>query len=233
MARRREQDPGALTRRYQLNIAFLAAIGVVAALAPVLDPGVTYADLGLTSPTTPEFPWMVGYAMAIAVAVTVRLRVDRRRARRGARVRGERLRRRLAALHPATARERWYAAGLAVTAGVAEEVAFRGLLIAVAVGLFHLSVVWAATTALVVFAWAHLYQGVLGALNAAMLGGVLTYLYLLSGTIWVAIAVHVLWDLAVLLLVPRLLAVPPDSPASAAVATTDPVAVTPAVPSVG
>lgn len=206
LGRLRDQMPGLLARRYVLGAALTLAACGVAVLVPVVDPGVSYVDLGLTSPATPGLFLCVGYLVLVGVGLAVRVSRDVRRSRDGGPVRAERLLRRMAPLKPSTARERWLAAGLALAAGVGEEVVFRGLFVAAGVGLLHLSIVYAAGATAVVFGLVHLYQGVRGAVNATVLGVLFTVVYLWSGTLWVPIVVHQLWDLVALLLMPRLMA---------------------------
>lgn len=105
------------------------------------------------------------------------------------------------ALIPRTAGERRAFLGLAVTAGVCEEVLYRGVLLAVAVALLPaLGPVRLVLVAALVFGLAHLYQGPVGMLTALVLGGGLAILYLGSGSLLLPVLYHVLIDLRVLLL---------------------------------
>ena len=105
-------------------------------------------------------------------------------------------------LLPRTPGERWLAAGVAITAGITEEVIFRGLLIAAGIEVYRLPVVVAAVISLVLFAAVHGYQGTRGILSAASLGLIFTVLYLMSGSILPGIIVHAVQNLVALLLVP-------------------------------
>ena len=97
---------------------------------------------------------------------------------------------------------RW-AAAVAVTAGIAEELVFRGLFLALGIGLFGLSPLSRPrSSSRVVFGLAHVYQGARGVLLAAVLGGVLAALALHTESLLPAILLHVLIDLRSLLLMP-------------------------------
>ncbi len=97
-----------------------------------------------------------------------------------------------------------YGAGLAVTAGVVEELLFRLALPALLFGITGNAVV-AFTVAAVLFGLLHLYQGPLGMLLAAVLGLVFTLSYVLSGSILLPILLHALVDLRSLVLIPVVL----------------------------
>jgi membrane protease YdiL (CAAX protease family) len=105
---------------------------------------------------------------------------------------------------PRTPAERGWFTVLAVTAGITEEVIWRGLLLALLVATIPGLPMYAQALALsVAFGWAHLYQGVRGMLGTAILGGVLTALYLTTGSLLLPVIVHVLIDLAAMLQTPR------------------------------
>lgn len=103
---------------------------------------------------------------------------------------------RISALLPRTNRERGAFALLSVTAGVVEELCYRGFLLAF--------VAWAwpgapegalvATTG-AAFGAAHLYQGAGGMLGTGVLGAALAWLTLSTGSLYPAIVLHALVDL--------------------------------------
>jgi membrane protease YdiL (CAAX protease family) len=108
---------------------------------------------------------------------------------------------------PAVARERderLPATLLALSAGVSEELFFRltlPLLFALVFGQGALGL----ALSLAAFAALHRHQGVLGMIAVTLVGAWLTYLYLLTGALWVAILLHVLIDLHALVLRPWLM----------------------------
>jgi membrane protease YdiL (CAAX protease family) len=110
----------------------------------------------------------------------------------------------VSALLPRTAAERRAFVAVALTAGIAEEIVFRGFL------LVYLTEVFPPTTlgtAMVVssllFGLAHSYQGVLGVALTALAGYWLAGLFVVTGSLLLPIVVHALVDLRLLLVVPR------------------------------
>lgn len=99
----------------------------------------------------------------------------------------------LAGLLPKSAAERLAFVGLSVTAGICEEVVFRGFLIP-AIGTAVGSLVVAAVIAAAVFGLVHAYQGFPGALRAATLGALLSVVLLATGSIVPAILAHAAID---------------------------------------
>ncbi|MGF1464037.1 MAG: CPBP family intramembrane glutamic endopeptidase [Maricaulaceae bacterium] len=93
------------------------------------------------------------------------------------------------AVLPTTSREQRAMLGLGVTAGVTEEILFRGFLIW---ALAQVMPVWiAAGLSWAAFTAAHLYQGKQGLIQVAVVGAVLTGLYVASGSLWPLIALHI------------------------------------------
>lgn len=105
---------------------------------------------------------------------------------------------------PYTASERGWFAVLAITAGITEEVVWRGVLLAILLVFLPGLPMFAYVLVLaVVFGWAHLYQGGRGMLGAGIMGGVLAAMYLATGSLLLPIVVHALIDLAAMLQAPR------------------------------
>jgi membrane protease YdiL (CAAX protease family) len=100
------------------------------------------------------------------------------------------------ALLPRSGRERLYCVALAVTAGICEELAFRGALLHLGERLLPGAGLMApAIGAVAVFGLAHLYQGVRGVLLTGVAGGVLMVIFLATGSLLPGIALHILIDL--------------------------------------
>lgn len=117
----------------------------------------------------------------------------------------------LTQLLPVTRKERGVFALLSVAAGVAEELAYRGYVIPVLSPL--LGVGAAALLSTAVFGVVHAYQGVLGIVRTAFMGGILAWGFLASGSLLPAIFAHTLIDVvAGIVLGERLLVRSPDSP---------------------
>lgn len=110
----------------------------------------------------------------------------------------------IGALLPRARGELPYGAGLALSAGVFEELLFRLALPALLYGITGSALVSIAVS-IVLFGLLHLYQGPAGVIATTILGALLTALYLVTGTILAPIALHVLLDLRSLVLIPALL----------------------------
>lgn len=99
-------------------------------------------------------------------------------------------------LLPQSRREIAMFAGVSVTAGICEEVLYRGFLFAYLQaapwGLDPLTTLLASSA---MFGIAHLGQGVKGVLLTGMIGVFLGYLYIATGSLLVPIVVHILIDL--------------------------------------
>lgn len=100
---------------------------------------------------------------------------------------------------PATCRERRWYAFLAITAGICEEIVFRGFL------LHYLHVLpWKLdlTVALLIssfmFGLQHLYQGIGGAVSTVLVGALLALFFLLTRNLLFPIALHAIMDLRLL-----------------------------------
>lgn len=137
---------------------------------------------------------MIGILFGLVLVITVSLRqmrggVDDRQA--------QALKKRVAGgerMMPHSSEElRWFSL-LSITAGICEELIYRGFYVwyLQAVGLPLLP---AAAVACVIFGFAHLYQGLRGVAMTTIVGGFLTGVYLLSGSLYVGMIIHALMDL--------------------------------------
>ncbi|QBI52808.1 CPBP family intramembrane glutamic endopeptidase [Streptomonospora litoralis] len=201
LRRRRDSDPGALARFYRLamgvHLAWVAAVVVILLVAP----GVTPAHVGLRAPVNwgPLLAAVLGFCLALLIVWLI----TRGRNRSGSGAAplpsvpdpGEGL----SVLAPRNRRERRLAGALAVTAGVSEELLYRGLLVAFGVAL-GLPVWAAAVAACVLFALAHLYQGWWGLVGPGLLGALFMVVYLGTGSLLFPIVLHVVLELRSLLL---------------------------------
>lgn len=124
---------------------------------------------------------------------------SRRRMRRGV---TSAVRAGTAPIVPRTGHERRWAAVVALTAGVTEEMIYRGLFIAAGTRLYHLPLALVVIASLALFVGMHAYQGRAGMIAVAVLGGLFTILYLISGSLLLVIVVHIWQDVVALLLIP-------------------------------
>lgn len=204
MKRDRDVDPNSFTRFFGWGMAGSWVMAGLVLAAVLLSPGVTWAHVGLT----PGGDWETVAGMVVGASVSVgafgflawkfgfvpRILED---------------------LRPRNGRERRYAAGASVTAGICEEIVFRGLFIAVGVSL-GLPVIAAAGLSLAVFTLAHLYQGPKAMAGVGIAGLALTYLYLSTGSLLLPILLHIAIDLRAFLLTPGPRAEAPTDVATAA-----------------
>jgi membrane protease YdiL (CAAX protease family) len=96
---------------------------------------------------------------------------------------------------PHTTDERQLFDYVSVTAGVCEELIYRGFVIAYMTTALGMSFLVAAILSSVIFGVAHSYQGVGGVLKTTAIGLVLALLYGLTGALWASIIVHAMVDI--------------------------------------
>jgi uncharacterized protein len=98
------------------------------------------------------------------------------------------------ALIPTTTRERLMWVLVAVSAGICEEIVFRGWLLSTLHGPLKLNGTVLMLVAAGIFGLAHIYQQVTGVLLATIAGVVFCVLYVVTGSLLVPILLHVLVD---------------------------------------
>ena len=207
LLRSRRQVP--LLVRYRQTALRQWALVAVAVLVTLVGVGAPPEALGLVPRWERERYYLpsVLQGVALGLLAVVVLRWDRRR--RPGRSLLDALLRPVAALLPRTRRERWAYAGVAVTAGVTEEVLYRGWLVwflalAAPVGGYS----GALLISSVAFGLGHAWQGVRVVLLAGVAGLGLALLAFSTGSLLIPVLLHVLVDLRVLLLLPRVSSAP-------------------------
>jgi membrane protease YdiL (CAAX protease family) len=192
---RLRHDPSARLRHYHRGITFEWAGAVLVGLLALL------AHTRLESLWPPGDNTGVGAQVpgvaVMLVAVTAVYRLGGEATRRALAIQL----RPVAALLPRTAAERRWFALLAVTAGVCEEVLYRGFglaalrWVAPGIGKPALIIVTAAA-----FGSAHLYQGRLGVVLTGVVGAYLAWIAISTGTLLPVIVLHAVLDLRILFL---------------------------------
>ncbi|GAB2490398.1 CPBP family intramembrane glutamic endopeptidase [Streptosporangium sandarakinum] len=197
LERERDRDGRILTRMFTAWTTELWALAAVALLVVGLSPEIDLAGVGFVLPADPGTTagMLVGAAIGLAVAVLVAVRMNRA----GRPVPGQAAFR---AMLPRTPAERRGALVLSVSAGICEEIVYRGLLIALGTRVLGLPLPVAAGLALAVFVAGHLYQGWRGMAMVTLAGFGLTMLYLRTGSLLLPILLHAVVDIRSLLLVP-------------------------------
>jgi uncharacterized protein len=206
----RDHDSRALTRFYQRIIGAEWLCAALALATLVLSPGVALADFGLALPATgagplPDEPSeLAGVAVGLLLAGAMLWFVFRKLAGEPA-IAGlwQAGLGTFLAMLPRTSTEGRYAVAVSVTAGICEELIYRGFLIAFGVGVLGLHPYVAGGVAVVLFGVAHLYQGAAGMLRVSVFGVAMTGLYLSTGSLLLPIVVHALGDIVSLVVVPR------------------------------
>lgn len=197
-------DPRARIQSYRKIVAYLWA------MALVLLATVPLGEL-FTAPAPPDFLGErdsrlgLGILLGAAAGMLIPLLLVRRSPEQRAKVLAPM--RAIAFFLPRTGEERAWFAAVSVTAGICEEIIFRGFLIryldALPLGLG----VWGAVVAsAVIFGINHGYQGVGGIIITGILALLMTALFFVTGSLWIPIVAHALLDLRILALVP------PNSP---------------------
>jgi CAAX protease family protein len=102
-------------------------------------------------------------------------------------------------LLPQNRREKlWAFLGLAPTAGLCEEFLYRGFLLAEVTAWFH-SAVWGVVISSIAFGCAHFYQGLNGMVRAGLLGALLAWPVVQTGSLYPSMTAHFLIDAVALL----------------------------------
>jgi membrane protease YdiL (CAAX protease family) len=191
-------DGGARARGYWRTLAEQWTLAA-AALALWTIPGRPPAAIGLGLGR----PWGLAAGIALAIALGVLLALQRRAIARRPELLAT-VRRQLGSgtsLVPHTAPEARLWVALSITAGVCEEILFRGYLIAVLAGWMRpafgagIATALAYVGALVLFGFAHIYLGRTGAIRAGLAGAAVAGLYALTGSLWISMLVHAAVDL--------------------------------------
>lgn len=181
---------------YRESIVFLWGATFVVVAAWMMQ-GRSCAELGLGAPQTIGF----GLCVAAVVAACMALAFQSAAIRTDASMREQLARevasagRGVARVLPRTQAERFTFMLVSLSAGIGEEIIFRGFFLW---GLAHWMPIWAAALAsTVLFTFAHLYQeGVAALVRVALLGIIFALLTIISGSLWPAIALHFAVDLS-------------------------------------
>jgi membrane protease YdiL (CAAX protease family) len=168
----------------------------------LIVPGLGWSaqTLGLQAPS---MLWLA-VACAVVLLVPIYLQVFYIRRVAGSTDGREQLRKRMAGpLHmlPRTSRERGLWILLSLTAGFCEELLYRGFMPAFLVHIFpHVNLFFAIIIASVLFGIGHVYQKLVGVLGTGALGLVFGLFYLLTGSLFVPMIVHALFDMRLMFL---------------------------------
>lgn len=194
----RRTDPGALVAFYRRNVTGTMGLLLPVAVVLLVVPGLQPAQLGLAWPHGPSAGRALDLFVGLVASVLFTGMWWRRMARRGQPVPRPR---RLETLLPATHAEYRWACAVSISAGICEEVVFRGLLVMAGIAAGWPPII-AALAAGALFGGTHLYQGRLGMLLTTALGLALTWFFVATGSLLFPIVLHILIDLRGLVMVP-------------------------------
>jgi membrane protease YdiL (CAAX protease family) len=181
----------ALRPRIYVNAMAVEWLFVAAALQVVILRDYPWSVIGVALPTVIEL-LLGGAALAVLGALLLLARRSVMKQPDGASQVRESARH-LEWLLPRGPRQRrlWWA--VSVHAGLGEELFYRGYLFAVLASI--MPPLSAAVVGMLIFGFAHVYQGVRGILLTSALGGVFMGLYYISGSLWVPMLAHALYDI--------------------------------------
>lgn len=203
---RASKEPRKKLRFYrQIIIAswVCAVIAVLTAgLAQVFGAGSASAEISWLNPRSRGGMFIGGVTAGIFIAILIpavfALRSENIRAK------AARVAHKLSFILPSTGEERGWWWLVCITAGICEEIVYRGFLLHYFhLFPFHLSVVWALVISSLIFGIGHLYQGVTGGISTAGIGFATGLIFLMSGNLLLPIVVHAVMDLRALALLPE------------------------------
>ena len=183
--------PDARARQY-LKTTARQWILTIAALTIWFRAGRPVGELGLSAPAGAGF-W-AGLVVALALALAWRRLFLAAMNDENGRTRLLSQLRAVEPLLPSTRRELRYFTALSVTAGICEELLFRGYLIWYLT--FFVGFPTACVASGVWFGLGHLYQGRAQAVKIVFLGFVFVLFYVGTGSLWIPMALHALLDAA-------------------------------------
>lgn len=182
-----QQD--AMRPNLYLNVCVHQWLFAFAALTPWLFRDESLPALGLGMPAD-GWPYAaVGAATAAVLLVWQRIQVKQHPQGAAA------VRRQLEAVSWVIPRRRAELVGWALVclhAGVCEELFYRGYLLGLARSVMPEEAAWVAVSA--AFGLGHLYQGGKGVFQTALLGGAFLFMAVMSGSLWLPMIAHALFD---------------------------------------
>jgi len=195
LRRKRASQPGYSKRKAYARTMLMLWTTAALCVAAWLGSGRDLATLGLSAGTGWRglAGWIAALLASAYVIYTIYLAATSREARASIRQQFDTAKG-MDLLRPQTRKEHRDFQFLSVTAGVTEEIIFRGFLIGALALVLPL---WlAALVSVAAFLLAHIYQGAAGLGRIAPVTLVMTGIFLVSGTLWPAILLHCLVDAA-------------------------------------
>jgi membrane protease YdiL (CAAX protease family) len=192
-------DPRVKIQSYHKTVGWLWAGSVVACIVLGSRTVLTiHRDAGEAS-WLPGSGFLIGFMAATLVAlflpIVLMMRSETTRARIAKSLE------KLNFILPKTAEERRWFVLVAITAGVCEEILYRGFLIHYFLELpVPIGLIGALILSSCVFGFAHLYQGVVGIVQTTILGAIFGLIFIVTGSLLLPMILHALIDLRILLI---------------------------------
>jgi CAAX protease family protein len=179
-------------------IASVLFIGIASVFAIHTTPGeIAWLDAGSRGRVFVQGV-TIGVLIVIFVPAVLALRSEKLR------VKAAKAAKRMSFLLPSSGEERRWWWLVCLTAGIGEEVIYRGLLLHYLHVLpFHLSWTLALVVSSVIFGIGHLYQGIAGAVSTVVVGFLFGAMFLATGSLLLPIVVHAVMDLRILAMLPE------------------------------
>lgn len=182
--------PTARLRAYGEGIA-IEWILVAITLGLWLALGRSVPDIGLGV----SAGWRLWVGVAVLIVIVVLLTVQRHKILREEELQ-EQLEKTLvnvSPMLPTDTRELAFFHALSITAGICEEIIYRGYVLWYIVEVTGM--IGGVLLSSALFGLAHAYQGTRGMIQTGMVGLVLAVLFILTGTLWVPIILHIFLDI--------------------------------------
>ena len=196
-------DPRVKIQSYQMTISWLWICALIALAAFGWRPLFTIHPNAAEVPLLPSGRGAYVYGAALAAAFFAAMLIPSIAANVSSRVRDgfEKQFAPLSFFLPKAREERLWFALVSISAGVCEEILFRGFLIRYFQGgPYHLSLSSALLLSCLFFGTAHLYQGTVGVIITALMGLAFAALFLTTGSLILPITAHASADLRLLLI---------------------------------
>jgi membrane protease YdiL (CAAX protease family) len=192
-------DPRVKIQSYQKTVGWLWAGSVFACIVLGLRTVLTIRRDAGEAGWLPGSGFIVGFMGAALIALFLPIILMMRSETTRARV--AKSLEKLNFILPKTAEERRWFVLVAITAGVCEEILYRGFLIHYFRDLpISIGVIGALILSSCVFGFAHLYQGVVGIVQTTILGAIFGVIFIVTGSLLLPMVLHALIDLRILLI---------------------------------
>lgn len=158
----------------------------------LLSPSVELKNIGLAIPENTEkfYGMIVGFLVGVALLVFVLMKLPFYKKRNEQQVAS------IDYLLPTTKIERKWSVFVAITAGICEEIIYRGFVIHYLSSLpLELEKIHLLILSAVIFGFAHIYQGWKGFILTGLIGFVFARIYLETGSLLFPILLHIIIDM--------------------------------------